>query len=152
MNGDGITDPLLEIESSCSWRDENASTYRTYYMGKLILVNGKDGSEIGDAETMADEYIWFYEWCWYDFNNDGIFDFESNSTYSKSCSVCRVAATALIIRSIQPTLLSTIHTDIVFCLVCKPKIGSAGISPFSDNEKVQYSVLVLMWNMCYLPG
>jgi len=74
LNGDSITDPLLDTECSCAYWDMNASTYRIYDTGKLILINGKDGSEIRDVECTADEYIFLSECTWIDFNNDGIND------------------------------------------------------------------------------
>jgi len=74
LNGDGITDPLLDSECWCAYWDMNASTYRIYDTGKLILINGKDGSEIWDVECTADEYIFLSTRSWIDFNNDGIND------------------------------------------------------------------------------
>ena len=74
LNGDGLTDILLYIEWDCGYWDENASTYREYSADKLILINGKDGSEIWDAECMADERIWLFTISWKDFNKDGIND------------------------------------------------------------------------------
>jgi len=74
LNGDGLTDILLEIEWHCDYWDENASTHREYSVSKTILINGKDGSEIWDAECTADEWLWFNPQAWKDFNNDGIKD------------------------------------------------------------------------------
>ncbi len=74
LNGDGIADPLLIIGSFCFYRDENTSTYCTYDAGKLILINGKDGSEIGDVECTADEDILLSTRTWIDFNKDEIND------------------------------------------------------------------------------
>ena len=74
LNGDGLTDILLEIEWHCGYWDENASTHREYSVSKLILINGKDGSEIWDVECTADEWLWLcFGTCW-DFNSDGIKD------------------------------------------------------------------------------
>jgi len=74
LNGDSITDPLLGTECWCAYWDLNASTYRRYEAGKLILINGKDGSEIWDVKCTADEYIFLSRRTWIDFNNDGIND------------------------------------------------------------------------------
>jgi hypothetical protein len=72
LNGDDIPDPSLHVARFCDYWDENASTYRTYEAVKVIRINGKDGSEIWDAEVMADEYLAVSERDWYDFDNDGI--------------------------------------------------------------------------------
>lgn len=72
LNGDDIPDPSLHVARFCSYWDENASTYRTYEAVKVIRINGKDGSEIWDAEVMADEYLAVSERDWYDFDNNGI--------------------------------------------------------------------------------
>jgi len=74
LNGDGITDPLLDTKCWCAYWDINASTHRRYEAGKLILINGKDGSEIWDVECTADEDILLSRRTWIDFNNDGIND------------------------------------------------------------------------------
>jgi len=75
LNGDGLTDILLEIEWHCGYWDENASTHREYSDNKLVLMDGKDGSEIWDVEYTLDEYgYWGCIDTWVDFNNDGIKD------------------------------------------------------------------------------
>ena len=68
LNGDGITDPLLDVGCWC-W-----CAYRECDTRKLILINGKDGSEIWDVECTADDDILLSTRTWIDFNNDGIKD------------------------------------------------------------------------------
>jgi len=75
LNGDGLTDILLEIEWHCDYWDENASTNREYSDNKFVLVDGKDGSEIWDVEYTLDEYShWVCLYTYVDFNNDRIKD------------------------------------------------------------------------------
>jgi hypothetical protein len=74
LNGDDIPDLSLHVARFCDYWDENASTYRTYNAVKVIRINGMDGSEIWDAEVMADEDFWIDERDWVDLDNDGIND------------------------------------------------------------------------------
>jgi len=75
LNGDGIVDLLLGIDYHCNYWDENASIDREYSANKLILINGRDGSEIGYVKYIADEDAWWNAWrTGEDFNNDGIND------------------------------------------------------------------------------
>jgi hypothetical protein len=71
LNGDDIPDPSLRVGYGYYG---DALSYRTYGVVKLIRINGKDGSEIWDAEVMADEYLAVSERDWVDLDNDGIND------------------------------------------------------------------------------
>jgi len=75
LNGDGIVDPLLGIDCHCNYRDEHASIDCEYSANKLIVINGRDGSEIGYVKYIADEDAWWNAWMTEeDFNGDGIND------------------------------------------------------------------------------
>jgi len=134
LSGDGITDPLLEIECRCGYWDENASTYREYSASKLILIDGKDGSEIWDAECTVDEYVWLSTETWKDFNNDGIKDVLLGTR--KGVYLLTISATHI---NSPPVAFFTYSPE-------KPKINQTVTFDASYSMDVDGKIVSYKWN------
>ncbi|WP_305064129.1 S-layer protein domain-containing protein [Methanococcoides sp.] len=90
ISGDGIPDPILEIENMCVYTNEETSEYFTSSRNLIFAIDGSDGSTIWKFKTgKTGEYpdLWVVLEAWLDLNNDNIDDYlfaNTNGVYAIS--------------------------------------------------------------------